>query len=111
MNEEILKRIDVLAAKLNTTGEHLWGVLLIQQRKDAITKILLFVAGLYLIWLSVRAFRKLPGAGFHDEPKYIIGGIVSGVVGVFFAAFGFDWWGHLINPEYYALKEILEMLK
>ena len=110
MNEETLKRLDTLAAKLNTTGEHLWGVLMVQQRVDAAIKFMLFGFGLYLIHWAIKCF-KLEAKQEYDDPKYVLIGVCCGGFGVMFVGFGFDWWGHIINPEFYAIKSLLVAMK
>jgi Mn2+/Fe2+ NRAMP family transporter len=111
MNEEILKRIDVLAAKLNTTGEHLWRVLVAQQKVEAIMGLLLFLLGVCIIVSVIWYVHKLWKSDYNPGDVDVMMTFVVVVIGIVVCGVNFDWWGRLINPEYYALKEILEVLK
>lgn len=111
MNEEIQAKafelIEQLAAKLGVASEHMWEIILKQQD----------------VWI-----------GLHTMGAAIFGGLTLGAIilliygikkdselraaggffGVFFSLFtianGIEAWLIKANPEFYALKELLEMV-
>lgn len=125
MNDKLTQLLEQLAAKLGTTAEYLWKVLLMQARVSATQSLLyvLFVAisGLVL-YRCHRKFSK-PFAetvdkyyeNMYDKNEYtaVAMGVCSVVWIVLFIASLFSF-PNLIdgyfNPEYWALKEILDSL-
>jgi len=113
---EVLKRLDVLADKLGTTGTYLWHVLV--KQGIVIGAIDLFIASVFLI-LAILAF-KVSYRGYSnfandwDDTEFKHGsrfavGFIAGIVasGVFLVHLT-DGLQELLNPEFYALNTILE---
>jgi hypothetical protein len=113
MTDEILKRLDVLAAKLGVTAGHLWGVLVAQAKIEAIEDIIWAALWAALSLVLGLVARKLYES--NDENDNAALGIVLIGVAVGFllisAAMISGTLGMLLNPEYWALKKVLEAMK
>jgi formate hydrogenlyase subunit 3/multisubunit Na+/H+ antiporter MnhD subunit len=113
MTEELGRKLAELAARLGTTVEHLWSVLIRQAYIDGISSlitVLITVAfGLGLIFLFQYVRNK------HKEAleKYVPTGlefVVLGMVLVVVAGIAGNnlYWviSDFFNPEYYALRQL-----
>lgn len=113
MNDKTIQLLEALAAKLGTTAEYLWGVLIRQAAVSAtIDLVCLLVAVTYLVvytkWL--RVVRK--GDMFDNEATGVImGGCVAVIVFILalFCVSGVIT-GYM-NPEYWALNKILDTIQ
>jgi small-conductance mechanosensitive channel len=121
VKEEILKRLDAIAEKLGVAAQHLWSVLVrqayIESVAQVVTGILLIVAAVVIVRFVKRSYdremtRQLNGLyDSHEAIGQFFGfvlcsiAIVAGVSVITFGCLG------IANPEYYALKEILETLR
>lgn len=109
MTPEVLQRVDVLAAKLGVAGEHVWAVLVRQAHLEVLFNLAVAVAcgyALRKLILFVRAHTN-----DDDLPVAVLGALGIAIVGMFFlAALGYALTAAL-NPEYWALQQILEALK
>lgn len=107
--EKMEKGISVLVEKLKTPAEHVYNVLIKQQKVVAYTEIgfsavfLLITLSFLLLALADVANSETTWVGFM-----IVCGILF-IIGLLFAVF--DAIPRLINPEYYALDKILQILK
>jgi hypothetical protein len=109
MQQEILKRLDALAEKLGVAANHLWQVLVLQVHNEAI--VLLVVGTIAFIAGSAVAtwgHRNLDEQGEGAAFAIVFGWGLVAVVGGLCITHGILY---LLNPEYYALKEILEVLR
>lgn len=116
IQQEVINRLDLIASKLNTTVQFLWQVLVSQAR---VRGVLDGVEGLGLSSLAYLAYkfaRKMYAAYKEDDEDYQI--VLSGIAcGVVYALGGLSFWAldssvtELINPQYWALKELLNLLK
>lgn len=117
MKEEILTRIDALAAKLGVAADHLWEILTQQGIVVGIYGFSTAIIGSILCYFCIKGFsnmaEKYSNAGSEDDGKYwamswvyAILGIVSGIVaiGQYFQT------RYLFNPEYYAYVKILALI-
>lgn len=114
MNEQTQQLIEKLAAKLGTTAEHLWGVLVRQAPISSMTDaIALCLYAAIMVWGYRLVREKTKDDGDWNDNcgsaalPWIIWGVgtlillialccsLSGIVAGF------------VNPEYWALKEIL----
>lgn len=109
--QDLLKRLDVLAAKLGTTAAYLWSVLVRQAISDGISSA---VGALVAVIGGVLAY-KLTGIAlraFREDTDYFPGLFFSWVAVavsiVACACFLTDAIQHFYNPAYYALHEVLE---
>ena len=106
MQQELLNRLDALAAKLGTTAEHLWGVLIYQARIDALVSAIGFVVfGLITMFL----YKVVRNADDEIDRIFPAVGMVI-TFGIAIACL-FSIWTPLLNPEYFALQKVLEVLK
>jgi len=123
MNTEMEKLIEHLAQKLGTTTEYLWGVLINQAKISAITDLfyLFFtVIGGILLYRLHKYFskeREPYGHSYYYTKEELVT-IPMGILTVFWffiAIFSFMSIGNIINgffnPEYWALDQILNLVK
>jgi hypothetical protein len=120
MDERTAELIERLALQLGTTAEHLWSVLVVQARvvavQDIVTGLLLCVG----LWFGVRAARWLWAEirrerGAYDDPMgYVLGFIClligEAVTGVFTISLFVEASTCAVNPEYWALRQVLSAL-
>jgi TRAP-type C4-dicarboxylate transport system permease small subunit len=117
--EKVTQYIDALAAKLGVAAEHVYGVLVRQQVADGVVGLSIFAFLLVLlvisIYLAIKFISKSENgedvegfiAGAFGFAAIIIGAIVLIQV-IFFVPSDIK---QLINPEYYAIREILDAIK
>jgi hypothetical protein len=113
MNKETRELLEQLAAKLGTTVDHLWQVLIAQARVEAISECIIFgVIFLLLIpaWIvSFKCYKK----NKDDFDSGVIFMPVGAVTLFFLIVLCMSFTGIITgfyNPEYFALKEILRHL-
>ena len=119
MNEEILKRIDALAAKLGTTGEHIWGVLIRQTQVEIVSSIILAIVlvahAIVLFKLAVWLYGKAEGQSSYNYEGWYVLMALSGCVSVILALVAIGTLAGLptlvLNPEYWALQQVLGAVK
>lgn len=108
MNEEILKRIDALAAKLGVAAEHVWGVLIKQARVEAATDAVGFILSLVCAYWLIRWARYMLKTGKDGDG---IIWIPFALCAFFVLVAGIGSFSsiptNVFNPEYFALKTIL----
>jgi hypothetical protein len=110
VNEELLKRLDLLAAKLNTTGEALWASLLRQARIDAIQDSIMTLGLLVAAWGFYRYIRW--AAKEDTEGGHLIVAIVGSVITVILLLiYALSIATEFLNPQYDAFDKILHLLK
>jgi hypothetical protein len=122
MNKETTELIDKLASKLGTTAEHLWGVLVQQAPISASTNLALLIVMIIIVIVCVRQFRThLPKSSGPGEPdnmhdvfvvmSIIVGSIVLIALCVVTIQSATMIAAGFFNPEYWALKEVLENVR
>lgn len=119
MNEELLKRLDVLAAKLNTSAQFLWNVLIKQARVTLIEDILFIGLTAGFSWIVLkwtRNYYKRHDDDFFDgNPGEWLSLIFSWVIGIIMLGFSiaciFEIPTVALNPEFWALQQVLSQLK
>lgn len=114
MTKEILERIDAIGAKLGVAAGHLYGVLVRQATVDAWRDMIL--AGVFGVFVGVCAWlvkKSIKEEFGHHDDGFIA--FVSGIVGVGLAilmfVFAYTSVGEFMNPEFYAIHNILDALK
>src|SRR5690242_12771003 len=116
MNEDILKRLDLIAAKLGVTVQYLWGVLVRQARVEALSDtigIILWAASAFAAFhYAVALGRKAEsdgsdGLGFAS----IILAVIGVVFVISFVVCVSEIFTPLMNPEFFALEQILKAVK
>lgn len=118
--EKVDGYINVLAAKAGMAAEHFWPVLLQQQVLEGwwgIGRILLCAIGCALaFWLL---FRSLPCSNerYVNEKKFVgciigaVAGLLLGIATCLNLADLGDSIAKINNPEYYAVKSLITMVK
>lgn len=116
MNEATAKLIEELAAKLGTTAEHLWGVLVRQAPISATVSAALTLAWVVVLVCGWRfAVRSMKQASedsmMHDEEvrAVVIGSLilVSVATAVAIAIGSVGCVSAFANPEFWALKQVM----
>jgi len=116
--QEVVERgmdmLEAVANKLNVTIEYLWPYLVRQQIVEPIVDLILLAMAICGV---VVFFKWVPnsGDGFEANPKYSTIGIIMvtifGIIGFFaMGEFVCDLSG-LLNPQYGALKDLMEMVR
>ena len=106
MQEELLNRLDALAAKLGVGGEHLWEVLLQQAQVEAWFYSLWAVLGAAVLGaglIGIAYFIKEEAAPIFILPIFAGAIIFIPCLHRAFTAF--------YNPEYWALQKIMETIQ
>lgn len=121
MNEQTVQLIEKLATKLGTTSEYLWGLLIKQAPISATINLVYFIFVIItgvLLYKLHKYFSKEDSRGrtiYDDGDNMLV--IVPMVIGVtlwtIFALVSFfslgDVFNGFANPEYWALKEVLDV--
>ncbi len=122
LQEELLTRLDLLAAKLGVTSEHLWGVLIKQARIEVIESILTLIVVVMGILACAYFWRKIIEFSTFDGSDLRLGGSVGSIalniffsglllilsIGAFMDIMNIPTL--LFNPEYWALQKVLGAL-
>lgn len=109
MNENTEKLIRELSEKLGATAEHLWSVMIKQAAIDSSISI---IQCILLIWLVIASFKYFKRKHSEDEHElmgvvWCFWGLVSMLI-VMSILFGLDdILTGFVNPEYWALKQLL----
>jgi hypothetical protein len=124
MNDNTAKLLEQLAHKLGTTTEYLWSILLKQAALDATTTLLqviaVFVASAILLRTHLRLMKKEKVDGFTESGygrhgdgvgiAMLLAGLLCAVLVIkAFLAIG-DIVNGYFNPEYWALKRVLDTI-
>ncbi len=116
MNEETLEALTAMAIKLGTTVEYLWGALVRQAPISAVAEALIGFALLGLSGFVARLAIKLHKAKGPDPWGDLRWEVFAlGLTAAFASLITLGWWAdHLeaimagfLNPEYWALKQLL----
>lgn len=116
MNNEIIGTLEILATKLGTTSEYLWGILLKQAPLSAATNLIqyVFIVVSCIFWIKkVKIFVNKISTKEWEECNWLWIVIVTVILAMFImdALFSFPITFYaLINPEYWALDQILSKL-
>lgn len=123
MNDQTAQLLRELAAKLGTTSEYLWSVLVRQASVSATTTLLYLISVIILGIILYKAHRRFSKKAENDrynntvyeDLEWPIGVMVIGGLGWLVLAlalfFSFpDIINGYFNPEYWALNKILKEL-
>lgn len=106
-----------LAAALQVPAEHVYKILVKQAVVNSISYLIIYICILGMIFFGTRLILKESNTDreYNEAPIYgILGGILAafGVLGfIFILATATEMVGGFVNPEYYAIQEILETFK
>lgn len=110
MNDEVLKRLDILAAKLGVAASYLFQVYINQARVEAITDSIFIVFGLLLCYISYKWWMKF--IANEDKEQYIWGSFFVGLAGtIMVLSFISSLPTELFNPDYFAISHIMANIK
>lgn len=105
--------IESLASSLGVAAEHVYGILVRQQIAEGITTLIIFGVIYAVLGTIVGIAVKKSDFRYDFISNYVV--ILGSVVLVIVSAFAiFELRGaimQLINPEYYAIKEIMDVIK
>jgi hypothetical protein len=118
MNEEVQKKamemLEALAEKLGTTLEHLWEVLLLQAKVEAVEVGIWLLIGTAALTIGGRLFIKnmtcWETGDDHEFARWMTGMGLSIVGYIATLTNLFRLPTLLINPEWWAIREILRLL-
>jgi hypothetical protein len=128
ITKEVLNRVDiigdkiavilkVLADKLGTSTEYFWPIFVKQQVIEGITSMgvwfIALVVGIAISLLLFKIYKKDSIQNNYSDwlPPAIIVSVITGFILIIFLialSYGLPL---VLNPEYYALKDILDMVK
>ena len=119
MNEQATKLLEQLAQKLGTTVEYLWGILIQQAQVDAfvnlgylIILIIAWIIGVKLhFYLSKNEKYEKDNTGLAWAAIMIIFAMILIPVSIVMFFFLGNIVTGLINPEYWALKQVLNLIQ
>ncbi len=109
MNEQTLQLIEKLAFKLGTTAEYLWGVLISQAYIHGIINI--SIVGFFGLFLFIGWYICLTYKFKEPDPKILVIGclICMSFVYIYLTLHEInDIITAFVNPEYWALKQIIK---
>jgi small-conductance mechanosensitive channel len=117
--DKVTQYIDALAAKLGVAAEHVYGVLVRQQVAEGIVDIVVGTLVLaVLIFALIVLIKKVELPHIVDEFDLLgyvfvaaISLLIIGLPGGYAVSEISDGIKHVINPEYYAIREILDAVK
>lgn len=116
MNEATTKLVEELAAKLGTTAEHLWGVLVRQAPISGVCDALAIVAWIIGLAWALRLVRSKTTdqgngcAEWTDEGAlvaWLVWAFTASVVMLVAGACFAEIVASIVNPEYWALKQVM----
>lgn len=115
MNEKTVQLIEKLAQKLGTSSEFIWATLIKQAQISAMGGILFFVLFIVIVFMVTRLYNRKPEIFIDEYGDFTFSGIITAVCIICFGLFScfvvFDAMTALFNPEYWALKTILNHIK
>jgi hypothetical protein len=108
--QEVLDRLDLLADKLGVASGQVWEILINQASIDFYVSLCVFILCAILEVVALRIGLKSKQGLWGGTPGYFIGCFIPGVIGLMSFADIIRNVGYLLNPEYYALTKILEII-
>lgn len=119
--EEMVPLLEQLAAQMNTTVEFLWDVL-VRQAQVEVAKFIMYLI-LFILYTigSVKFIRygihkgKEEDGDVDAEIRWLFSTVLVGILNIIYLVVLFINVGFvvtaLLNPEYWALQQILEFIK
>ena len=126
MEEKAFEYIDAIAANLGVAAEHVYGALLKQAMVSGLRSVVYIIICLAVSYLIIKMFKRIYSdvkegeeGIFVDSFGISLGGVFAIIIGgvaiiILFFAIMADIGNAttaLLNPEYWALKEILNTIK
>ena len=117
--EQLEPMLRELAAQLGTTVEYLWGVMITQAHVYVLSYIVYLVLFFLVFFITYKLIKNLANEADDDLecmqiPQFILivvlcFGLVAGTIGLTIEFSNFLT--ALLNPEYWALQQILEYIR
>jgi hypothetical protein len=110
LKEELLKRLDVLAEKLGTTGVYLWAILMRQVRIEAIENLvfaLFFSIGTVILYKTAKWMWNSGKKGDDIRIGSIFVHIACGISTFISLVLLVESVEAFFNPAYFALKMVM----
>lgn len=104
------KGLTQMAEKLNVTLPHLWEVLIKQQYVEAIQSFAVFGLCLIVWYLLYKSKEYIRDKIDDFSPFMIMGIIILSLITIVLFDDTITGIGQIINPEYYAIKDIVEFI-
>jgi hypothetical protein len=125
MNDELAKSLTLLSTKLGTSIEHLWEVLRFQAKVTAIQHITIFTIlivaltiGVKKVWPLFKDDTDTDTDGFFTRSEEFDKKVIKVLIIAICVIFGtmafdgiFDSIVYIINPDYYALEQLIKIAK
>ena len=126
MEEKAFEYIDAIAANLGVAAEHVYGALLKQAVVSGLRSVVYIIIGLAVSYVIIKILKTVysdvkegEDGIFADSYGVSLGGVFALIFGgiaiilMFFAIMSdiSNATTALLNPEYWALKEILDTIK
>lgn len=126
MEEKAFEYIDAIAANLGVAAEHVYGALLKQAMVSGLRSVVYIIICLAVGYAIIKVFKRIysdvkegEDSIFVDSFGISLGGVFAIIIGgvaiiILFFAIMADIGNAttaLLNPEYWALKEILNTIK
>lgn len=117
MDTKTAELIEKLAQKLGTTSEYLWGVLINQAKVSAFTSLVLVVFTLIFGIVLYKLHKRFSKKGTYNELDDLTVAPMVVLALVFVISLGCSAYkipniiNGFLNPEYWALKEVLDQIK
>lgn len=111
--------IDELAKQMGVAAEHIYEVIVRQQYVEGISGLigsgLFFIFAIILMIVSLKSRKRLLNEGYADGSDMIafrwIGIVISFIIVIVVLFTTIAYLKMLLNPEFYALKDIMELIR
>ncbi len=111
--EKATEYIETLASSLGVAAEHVYGILVRQQVAEGVTTLIMFGVVYLVLGIVVGVAVKKSDFDYECIANYVA--VIGCIVLIFVSVFAFVDVGDAImkvmNPEYYAIKEIMDVIK
>lgn len=111
MNETTEKLIRDLAERLGTTTEHLWSVLIRQAPMTCTAELLGMLTLFAMLIYFAKKLLAWKSDGYDQEEKVVataLWALAFCLLTVFFTANAGTWLAGFVNPEFWALHQLLK---
>lgn len=113
--EKATEYIESLASSLGVAAEHVYGILVKQQYVTGIADAIFAVIFAIVVTICYKVGKWLATSEMAYRKDWEWLTFIPVLIGVFAIVFMcvslYSAIGHLVNPEYYAIKEIMDVLK
>ena len=114
LSNEVLAKIDALAQKMGVTVEQIWPWLIKQQYVEAFYPLALFGIFSIALFPTYRFLKKIKWDDYELSVDQVIGIALGICVGIGFCVSAIAFiveFKNIFNPQYWALKDLIGMIK